>query len=403
MKPRYLIRKRNVMWVWVSRGTLFRRLTICGCSVCLIAGIVVATTFRAREPLRIGFLGELEGRGANFGWSGRNGALLAVDEVNARGGINGHRVDLIIANYQNGNELNTVERLEQQGVVAIVGPMTTFSSQVLVHPDSSTNLVMVSPTSESSQLAELDDHFFRVVPSSKASVKLLVKHMLEERNIKRASVVRDTDNDAFTRGWQEEFESEYDHLGGHVLDVIPISSSAQILFSELASRVAASGAEGVLLLTNTLDTALFCQQVAKQKIKIVCFSTSWASTPILVQLGGKSVEGLTWVQGSSYDDSSATYLDFCRSYQLSFGKSPDYASLHAYEATLMLLRALAGDADVPLEKRLVDLGSFVGPQDSLVIDEHGDIVRDLHLLTIRNGKIVSINQEMEPVIEPQGA
>ncbi len=358
----------------------------------LAAVATLAAVRHSNSSLRIGFLGELSGRGSLFGLAGRNGASLAVEQANDSGGVLGRKVELIAVGYQDGKRdvLEGLRRLEAYGVSAIVGPMTSSASMELMRPEPVTNLVMISPTSETSRLAGIDDQFFRVTPASNLSVRILVKHLLDTREVKSVSIVLDTDNQAFTRDWQEEFSREYVRRGGRVLDVVPFSSKDLISFSALCDRIVASGADGVLLLTHATDTALFCQQVAKRQLRLACFCTSWASSPDLVRMGGRSVEGLTWVQGSRYDDDTPVYRDFCRAYRKRFSRDPDYAALHAYEATGMLLAALAEDPDVPLRERLRNLGSFVGPQDTLVLTPGGDVVRNLHLLTIRRGEIVSI-------------
>jgi len=375
-----------------------------GCSrlrllvIILFAVAVIAAVRHRHNSVSIGFLGELSGRGSVFGIAGYNGALLAVEQANASGGVNGRSVELVAVSYQDGHGdvLQSLEQLERAGVEAIIGPMTSEASMKLMSPEPQTDLVLVSPTSETSQLAGIPDQFFRIAPASNISVRLLVSHLLEERVITRVSIVRDTDNEAFTRDWQEEFGREYTRRGGVVVEVIPYSSRGLTSFLKLSARIAAGGAQGVLLLSHAMDTALFCQQVAKQQLSLACFCTSWASSPLLTQMGGSGVEGLTWVQGSRYDDTTPPYLEFCRSYRERFGTAPDYAALHAYEAGQMLLEALKGDPNVPLARRLVELEVSIGPQDTLVINPNGDVVRELHLLSIRNGQIVSVGHSRAP-------
>ncbi len=367
--------------------------------VVIIAVVVLIGAVRHQpQPLMIGFLGSLTGRGSLFSIAGRNGTMLAIEETNAAGGVLGRRVQLAVASYEdNGDDVREAfQHLLDADVEAVVGPMTSAASVKLMQSDLPEEMVLFSPTSEASTLAGVEDQFFRIAPASSVSVKMLTEHVFATRGVHTVAIVRDTDNDAFTRDWQEEFCREFTKHGGAVKELIGYSSSRPTSFTALLRRVAEAGVDGVLLLTHAADTALFCQQVAKSRMSLPCFCTSWASSPVLTRMGGHSVEGLTWVQGSSYDAPNPAYQSFKLRYKKRFNQLPDYSALHAYEATGMLLLALAGDEERPLRERLLDLGSFVAPQDTLVMSPAGDVIRDLHLLSIRNGEIVSIDHSREP-------
>ncbi|HWT16306.1 MAG TPA: ABC transporter substrate-binding protein, partial [Patescibacteria group bacterium] len=87
-----------------------------------------------REPVRVGFLGGLSGRVADLGESGRNGAQIAVEEVNRAGGIGGRQVELIVRDDAQNPEkaISAINELIGARVEAIVGPMTSAMAEVVL-------------------------------------------------------------------------------------------------------------------------------------------------------------------------------------------------------------------------------------------------------------------------------
>lgn len=108
---RFVQRKNARTWVWA----------IIGLSIAVLLGC------EPPEPIRIGFVGGTSGRVADLGIAGRDAVLLAVELRNQSGGVAGRKVKLLIKDDQQSPEVarRAVRDLIEQGVVAIVGPMTS--------------------------------------------------------------------------------------------------------------------------------------------------------------------------------------------------------------------------------------------------------------------------------------
>jgi len=127
------------------------------------------------DPIRIGFVGGSSGRVADLGISGRDGAILAVEQQNLAGGINGREIRLIIRDDQHNPETaaKVDNELIDEGVLAIIGHMTSDMSMVGVKVANERGVLMLSPTTATDELSGMDDNFFRI----NASISVLSRQL----------------------------------------------------------------------------------------------------------------------------------------------------------------------------------------------------------------------------------
>jgi branched-chain amino acid transport system substrate-binding protein len=136
---------------------------------CLIAIVALGASGCAPEqPWRIGFVGGLSGRVSDIGRSGRDAAALAVEHVNARGGVAGRLVELIVRDDGQDTEQTkrAVGELIGAGVEVIVGPMTSAMAVAALPLADAADVTLVSPTVVSSRFSARDDNFVRVISSA---------------------------------------------------------------------------------------------------------------------------------------------------------------------------------------------------------------------------------------------
>ena len=118
-----------------------------------------------KSPIAIGFIGGLSGKFSDLGTATRNGALLAIENANDAGGVEGRKLVLFEQDDKQSSEtaLLAMEEFKKQGVVAVVGPSTS-SIAVAVTPVANQNhLLLVAPTATTNKLSGKDDYFMRSV------------------------------------------------------------------------------------------------------------------------------------------------------------------------------------------------------------------------------------------------
>jgi branched-chain amino acid transport system substrate-binding protein len=360
----------------------------------LLVGMLTAIIFCrwgcTRKPIRIGFVGGLSGSMSDLGVAGRDGALLAVEEINQRGGINGRPLELLVRDDRNDAvEAVRVDReLVSAGVVAIVGHMTSAMSLAGVPVANEAKVLMLSPTTSSNELTGVDDWFVRLYPPSQAMAGELARHARNALKVRRMVVIYDTDNRGHAESWLRAFRQEFAAQGGEIVAVKSFSSRSAKDFTSLVERSLAPAPDSLFVIADALDTAMLCQQLAKRRSILPIIVTEWSTTDQLLQ-GGRAVERVSFVQNFDRQLTSPAYLSFRDAYSRRFNLEPNFAALFSYESVMLLAQALA-TADTPAEIRqtILAIGSFQGLQGKITLDRFGEARRTPFVTTIRQGRFV---------------
>jgi branched-chain amino acid transport system substrate-binding protein len=359
----------------------------------LILVMLCAGCEQNKSPLKIGFAGGLTGRHSDLATASRNGVILAVEEVNSRGGVQGRRVELIVKD----NEQNAVvarkvhQELIDQGVVAIVGHMTSAMSSAALPVSNQNKVLMISPTTATNSLTGIDDYFFRVMSPSRKAIRYFAEYLYQDRGLRRVAVVYDESNAAFSAEWLNFITAYYVTAGEGEVVPVPFTSSKDLRFSELAKETLGYKPDGVVLVAASNDAARICQQLQKQDATIPLFATMWSMTEDFLRNGGLAVEGVVFCHWFTEDFPSPRSETFRRHFEQRFGHPPNFASNFAYEATYVLLTALKKNPDPKvLRQTILETQPFHGTQGEIVFDAFGDPKRKIFMLTVENGRFRSL-------------
>ena len=347
-----------------------------------------------RSPIRIGFAGELTGRQADLGVHGRNGAQLAVETINAAGGVAGRPIELVVRDDRGTPEgAQTADReLMGKGVVAIIGHMTSAQTVAGRSATEPAKMVLFSPAASTPELSGLDDFFFRITPTHLDQANILAQHVYHKRGLARIAVIYDTDNAAYAESYADAFAKSLESMGGQVVARISFASSRDPNLASLVTELRIANPAGLLIIASPLDTALLAQHTRLSGWNVPLFSSAWAQTEGLIQNGGQAVEGIEIMIAFDVNSQSAAYQKFKTRYQASFGHAPTFAAGEAYEVVLVLAAALGktGGRAEGLPQALLKTHDFEGLIGKISLDAYGDVARTLFLVSIRNGEFVTL-------------
>ncbi len=355
----------------------------------LIPFVFLMQACENKEPIKIGYIGGLTGRVADLGIAGRDGVILAVEEVNAAGGINGKAVKLIVKDDKQDEETarRGVDELIAEGVVSIIGHMTSSISVATLPIANEKKILMMSPTASTNDLTGIDDYFFRVYPAGAEATKRLARHALQDMGLKTMTVVYDIGNRAYTESMYSYFRKEYESLGGKVVNAVTYKSDPDTVFLELAKRATADPSDGLFILANAMDSAMLCQQLSKTGKRMPIVTGEWSATEDILAFGGRAVEGIHFFHTFDKTNQDPLFIQFRGSFNKRFGYEAGFASAHAYDAANVLFVALKKD-DRPsvLRETIKSIGVYNGLQGDISFDEFGDVQREHVLMTIQGGK-----------------
>lgn len=356
--------------------------------VLLLFSLFLFSGCRETEPVSLGFLGSLTGSLSDLGRAGRNAVTLAVEEQNARGGVRGRPLKLLVRDtgQERDRAVARLHELADAGVVAVIGPMTTEIALALREPSAELGLVLISPTVSGDALTGLDDFFFRVMESNLEETRRLADYSYTTAGFRRAAVIYDEANRGYAHPFYQGLRERFETLGGEIVRVDSYRSGPGVRFSALVENLAESGADGVFLATGAHDAARIAQQVRLQIPGMPLLSSSWAMTEELIAHGGNAVEGMVFFNRYLHDNSGPEGEEFREAYRKRFSEEPSFAASFSYEAARVLI-ALLEDAwkREEIKPALLARREFPGILGPIVFDRYGDVLRQLYRMEVRNG------------------
>ena len=353
-----------------------------------------------KEPIRIGFVGELTGRQAELSVQGRNGALLALERINATGGVAGRPLELVIRDDM-GTEAGAQQAdrdLISSGVVVIIGHSTSSQTLAGLTVTEPAGILMFSGTTSTADLSGREDHFYRMIQTLLDRAKGMAHHIYQKRGITRVAAIYDVDNSAYTRSYLQTFKAEYLALGGQVEEAA-FSSAGQKDFGPLLTALRDGRVDGLMLISSDIDAAMIAQRTRVLGWTVPLFGSAWAQTEMLLNNGGQAIEGMELEQTFPINSQAPAFLEFKQRYLARFGNPPSFGAALNYEAVQVLAAALnnTGGRKEGLEPALTGIRDFPGLVDKISLDRFGDAVRPHYMTVIRDGKFAGLD-----AIQPAG-
>lgn len=338
----------------------------------------------------------MSGRLSDLGTSGRNGVIIAVEQINEAGGINGRSVVLITKDDQQDTTavVRGVKELIDAKAAAIIGPMTSDMALAAVPLVNEAQLVTISPTASTNKLDDKDDFFLRVNPPDRTETDHLARQAFEAMGLRRIAVIYDLSNRSFSEGVYRNFKSAFDDYGKGAVTGVTFTSGPQADFIGITRQAILSdtgaGVDGILIIAEAVDTALICQQIKKHTGGIPIFATGWAMTQRLIEHGGRAVEGVIFSHYFDQHSQKESYRRFQERYAGRFGAPPDFIAGLGYNAAQVVFQALVENGDpARLKQTILEKKSFDGVQGHIQFTQYGECFLERFLLEVKNGRILA--------------
>lgn len=367
------------------------------CFACLaILCLAVVTSLsgcREKAPIPIGFIGGMSGRVADLGVAGRNGAMLAVEEKNAAGGINGRPVELLVRDDEQNPDTakKAVGELLKENVELIIGPMTSSIAMAVMPQINASKTILLSPTVTTKELQAKDDNFLRVISTTADYAGKSARFQFEKLGHRTVAAIYDTGNRSYSESWYNDFRAAFEQCGGRIVTTVTFSSGPDTSFMKPAQEMVAAKPDVILIIGNVIDAALISQQIRKLDAKVGIVMSEWASTERFIELAGKAAEGIVVTQFLNRNDPSNRFQKFLSAYRKRFSQEPGFAGVAGYDAALVALDALSRrKPDMSLKDTILQTMKFQGVQQQLTIDRFGDADRETFVTCIGKGKFETV-------------
>ncbi len=368
-----------------------RRIFVAAWCCVFVLAFSLLLTGCSERPIRVGFAGSLTGTYSDLGVQGRNAAQLAVESINARGGVLGQPLELLAVDDKGSDQgaREAVRTLLDAGVVAIVGHMTSSQSVASLDVVEQAGGVMLSPTTSTPSLSGLKDAFFRVQPATDHVARQLAEFAYRRKGSRLTATLRDVENDAYTRQYTGNFIARFQELGGEVVLQKEYSSSSKPDWTQLGQALLQSGASDFFVAASALDTVSLLHTLRAAEFDGVVYTSMWGMTEALFEYGGD--DGMTHgLYGATtfYDSDAPAYREFKRRYKARFGRPASFAAAQTFDAITLLAAALEQTRGrrEGLEKALTST-AIQGLQGVVTLDEYGDASHQGYILEVREGRL----------------
>ena len=344
----------------------------------------------------IGGCGPLTGDYANYGTSVRNGAQIAVDEINAAGGVNGFKLVLQYEDTKgSGDDAKTAYgKLMDDGMKVSLGGVLSGENKVVVAEAKDDGILILSPSASALESIAGNDAAFRVCFNDPAQGVIPADVIADTKMAEKVAVFYGSDND-YCVGLYESFKTECEKKGIQIVDVQTFTSGTSTDFSTQINSIKNSGATLVFLPIYAAEAATFLTQ-AKDVLTDVKFFGCDGLDGILTKVSDVSlVEGLLVLTPFAADEPGALVKNFVTEYKKRFNTVPDQFAADGYDAVYSIVEAMKKAAVTP--ENVKDSGfnasmvaamtqiSVTGLTGTLKWTADGETDKAVKVMVIKNG------------------
>src|SRR5438128_5184878 len=190
----------------------------------------------------VGEYGSLTGAQATFGTSTHTAIILAIDEINAAGGVNGRKIKVLTEDDQSKQEeaANAVTKLiSQNNVVAVLGEVASSSSIATAPICQSNKVPMITPSSTNPEVTKKGDYIFRICFTDDYQGHSLGEYVAKTLGVKKAAILTDVKSD-YSQGLGHFFEERFTQLGGQIVAKSSYANGDSDFKSQLTALKAAN-------------------------------------------------------------------------------------------------------------------------------------------------------------------
>jgi branched-chain amino acid transport system substrate-binding protein len=368
-----------------------RLVSLALCSVLVLSACNGANdTAPPADEILIGEYGSLTGSTATFGISTKNGIDMAVDEINAAGGVLGKKVRVIVEDDQGKTEEAPVvvtKLITKDKVVAVLGEVASSSSEAAAPVAQRSQIPMISPSSTNPKVTQVGDYIFRVCFIDPFQGFVMAKFAAQTLKLTKVAVFRDIKG-AYSVGLADVFVEEFKKMGGTIVTDESYSEGDTDFNAQLTS-IKSKAPQAVFVPGYYTEVALIARQAKKQGLNVPLLGGDGWDSPKLIEIGGPSLNGSFFSNHSSPDDPSPAIQKFNATYKSRFNAVPDALAGLGYDSAMVLFDAIkrAGTTEGPkLRDAIAQTKGFAGVTGTITLNASRDAEKPAVVLEIKDGK-----------------
>jgi branched-chain amino acid transport system substrate-binding protein len=359
--------------------------------IATFAAAVIGCKSGGGNTIKIGEFASLTGKEATFGTSSHEGTLLAIEEINAAGGVLGKQLELLTEDDQTkaGEPANAVNKLiSKDAVVAILGEVASSRSLEAAPICQQNKIPMISPASTNPTVTKEGDYIFRVCFTDEFQGGALANFASGTLKAKKVAILTDVKSD-YSKGLSKSFKAKYTTGGGTVGVELDFNSGDKDFKGQLTA-IKSDAPDAIFLPGYYSEVALICIQAKQLGMNIPIFGGDGWESESLLTIGQDAMEGHYFSTHCSIEQPTPEMTSFVAAYKKRFnGKSPDAMAVLGYDSAKVLTEAMkrAGTtAGLALRDAIAATKDFSGASGKFSLNADRDAVKALVFIQIKGGK-----------------
>ena len=306
------------------------------------------------KVFKIGGIGPVTGAAAVYGLAVKNGAQIAVDEINADGGINGYQIEFNFQDDEHDAEksVNAYNTLKDWGMQVLMGTVTSAPCVAVADKTNADNMFQITPSGSSVECAQ-NPNVFRVCFSDPDQGAASATYIAENKLAEKIAVIYDS-SDVYSSGIYEKFAAEAANQGLEIVDAEAFTADSNKDFSTQLQKAKDAGADLVFLPIYYTEASLILNQANTMGYAPKFFGCDGMDGILQVDnFDTKLAEGLMLLTPFAADADDELTQKFVTAYKEKYGETPIQFAADAYDA-IYAIKAAAEEAGITPETSVSD-------------------------------------------------
>ena len=381
--------------VFVGLTAVVAGFTLASCSA--VPGASTNTTgTQIGKTFKLGYDIEMTGAVAAFGKAGERGADMAVSEINAAGGINGKKVEVIKKDNKSDNaESATVAAnlMSNDQVNAVIGTNVSSQTKAMIPNANKFAVPIVAPTSTNDELThqgnKVEKYVFRAIFPDSFQGKVISDFVTDSLKSDTVAVYYDNSSD-YAKGLYQNFKDNYK---GQIVDVATYQAGDKDFQAQL-SKLSKEKFGTLLVLGYYQEAGILVKQARELGINVPVIGGDVLADPTFSKLAGPdAANNIYFVSGfSSLKPANDKTEAFIKHYKAKYGEEPSAYAACAYDAVMMVKAAATAEnakTSSDIADGLAKLKNFEGVTGNITVNKNHDPVKSAYLVKLEKGKEIS--------------
>ena len=347
------------------------------------------------DTIKVGASFELTGNVANYGKAILSGFKMAVDEVNAKGGINGKKITVVESdNKSEPSEAgNAVTKLvTQDKVVAVVGPATSGCVAASAPIIAGNKIPHIAPSATAPGITVDNDgkvkpFMFRACFIDPFQGQVMAEFANKTLQVKNVAILFDSSND-YSKGLADVFQKTLESKGGTIVAKEAFLSK-DLDFKAALTKIKASNPDAIYVPGYYEEVSKIIKQAREIGLTVPMMGSDGWESPKLAEIAGKeALQNCYYVSAFSAQDQDPSVQNFIKAYKEKYQKDPDIFAMQGYNAGLILADAMkrAGTTDgTALAKAIAETKDLPVASGKITFDANHNPIMGALILSLENG------------------